>query len=50
MQTKRIDINLARKEDCHPVQLDSGHTRTQAHRLDFRENFFIKAFHFTIQL
>jgi thiosulfate dehydrogenase (quinone) large subunit len=49
MQTKRIDINLARKEDCHPVQLDSGHTRTQAHRLDFREFFYQSiSFHHTI--
>ncbi len=37
---------LALKEDCQSVQLDSGPTRTTAHKLYFKENFTISAFHF----
>jgi ribosomal protein S18 acetylase RimI-like enzyme len=37
---------LALKEDCKSVQLDSGPSRTTAHKLYFKENFTISAFHF----
>lgn len=37
---------LAIKEDCKSVQLDSGPSRTTAHKLYFKENFTISAFHF----
>jgi GNAT superfamily N-acetyltransferase len=37
---------LALQEDCISIQLDSGPTRTTAHKLYFKENFTISAFHF----
>lgn len=41
---------IARQQKCESVQLDSGHTRTVAHKLYFKENFTISAFHFNKQL
>jgi len=38
---------IAVRENCTTVQLDSGHTRTYAHKLYFKENFSISAFHFS---
>ena len=37
---------IAEKENCRSVQLDSGPSRTTAHKLYFREGFTINAFHF----
>ena len=37
---------IAKKENCISIQLDSGSTRTIAHKLYFKENFTISAFHF----
>ena len=37
---------IAKKENCKSMQLDSGHVRTTAHKLYFKENFIISAFHF----
>ncbi len=37
---------IAKKENCISVQLDSGYTRTKAHKLYFKEDFTISAFHF----
>jgi hypothetical protein len=37
--------NIALKDNCHSVQLDSGHARIHAHRLRYKENFFINPFH-----
>lgn len=37
---------IAKQENCQSVQLDSGPTRTTAHKLYFNENFTISAFHF----
>lgn len=42
--------DTARQQNCNSVQLDSGHTRTNAHRLYFKENFSINALHFSRQL
>ncbi len=41
---------IAGKENCKTVQLDSGHVRTTAHKLYFKEGFTISAFHFNKQL
>ncbi len=41
---------IAKKENCNSVQLDSGHSRTIAHKLYYKENFVINAFHFNRQL
>ena len=41
---------IAKEQNCQSVQLDSGHTRTDAHKLYFKENFTISAFHFNKQL
>jgi GNAT superfamily N-acetyltransferase len=41
---------IAKQENCNSVQLDSGHTRTKAHKLYYKENFTINAFHFNKQL
>jgi GNAT superfamily N-acetyltransferase len=38
---------IAKKENCISVHLDSGHVRTTAHKLYFKENFTISAFHFS---
>lgn len=38
--------DIAREQKCESVQLDSGHVRTVAHKLYFKENFTISAFHF----
>ncbi|MET4084017.1 GNAT superfamily N-acetyltransferase [Pedobacter sp. UYP30] len=37
---------LAKKENCISIQLDSGSARTTAHKLYFEEDFTISAFHF----
>ena len=37
---------IAFKEDCISIQLDSGPTRTTAHKLYFKEDFTISAYHF----
>jgi GNAT superfamily N-acetyltransferase len=39
-------VELARKEGCGSVQLDSATHRTKAHRFYFRERYTISAFHF----
>ena len=41
---------VARQHNCSSIQLDSGHTKTNAHKLYFKENFTINAFHFNKQL
>lgn len=41
---------IAKQKNCNSVQLDSGHTRTNAHKLYYREDFIINAFHFNKQL
>ncbi|HEX8014855.1 MAG TPA: GNAT family N-acetyltransferase [Flavobacterium sp.] len=41
---------IAKFEKCSSVQLDSGHIRTDAHKLYYKENFTINAFHFNKQL
>ena len=38
--------DLARREGCSGVQLDSGTHRTDAHRFYFREGYVITSFHF----
>jgi GNAT superfamily N-acetyltransferase len=38
---------IAKKENCKSIHLDSGHARTTAHKLYFKENFTISAFHFS---
>lgn len=38
---------VAAKNDCKAVHLDSGHIRTVAHKLYFKEDFTISAFHFS---
>lgn len=40
----------ALQQNCDSIQLDSGPARTDAHKLYFKENFFINAFHFSRQL
>jgi GNAT superfamily N-acetyltransferase len=40
-------VELARKEGCGSVQLDSATHRAKAHRFYFRERYTISAFHFT---
>lgn len=37
---------IAKKQNCSSVHLDSGAGRTTAHKLYFKENFTISAFHF----
>ena len=39
-------LELARREGCTSVQLDSNVRRTKAHRFYFRERYFISSFHF----
>jgi GNAT superfamily N-acetyltransferase len=39
-------VELARKEGCGSVQLDSATHRVKAHRFYFRERYTISAFHF----
>jgi GNAT superfamily N-acetyltransferase len=39
-------VELARKEGCTSVQLDSNVRRREAHRFYFRERYSISAFHF----
>jgi GNAT superfamily N-acetyltransferase len=39
-------VELARKEGCSTVQLDSGVHRRKAHRFYFRERYTIHSFHF----
>jgi GNAT superfamily N-acetyltransferase len=43
-------LELARKESCTSVQLDSNVRRSEAHRFYFRERYFITAFHFVVPL
>jgi GNAT superfamily N-acetyltransferase len=38
--------NLAINQNCTSVHLDSGPSRTTAHKLYFNKNFVINAFHF----
>lgn len=38
---------MAAEQDCNAVHLDSGHVRTAAHKLYFKEGFTISAFHFS---
>lgn len=38
--------DIAKKENCLSVQLDSGPQRTTAHKLYFKEDFTISAYHF----
>lgn len=38
---------LAAKQNCKAVHLDSGPARTVAHKLYFKEDFTISAFHFS---
>jgi GNAT superfamily N-acetyltransferase len=40
-------VELARKEECSSIQLDSAVHRRKAHRFYFRERYTISAFHFT---
>jgi GNAT superfamily N-acetyltransferase len=42
--------DIALQQNCYSVQLDSGPTRTDAHKLYFKENFLINAFHFSRRL
>jgi GNAT superfamily N-acetyltransferase len=42
----RYLMELARKEGCTSVQLDSNVRRHEAHRFYFRERYSISAFHF----
>lgn len=37
---------IALKQDCVSIQLDSGPGRTTAHKLYFKEDFTISAYHF----
>jgi GNAT superfamily N-acetyltransferase len=37
---------VAKQENCVSVQLDSGPARATAHKLYFKENFTLSAFHF----
>jgi GNAT superfamily N-acetyltransferase len=39
-------VELARKESCSSVQLDSHTRRREAHRFYFRERYAITSFHF----
>jgi GNAT superfamily N-acetyltransferase len=39
-------VDLARREGCNSVQLDSGTHRTDAHRFYLRERYDITSFHF----
>jgi len=39
-------VELARKQKCSSVQLDSNTRRQKAHRFYFRERYTIAAFHF----
>jgi GNAT superfamily N-acetyltransferase len=39
-------VELARKEGCSSVQLDSATHRMKAHRFYFRERYVITSFHF----
>ena len=41
---------IAKQENCNSIQLDSGHVRTNAHKLYYKEGFTINAFHFNKQL
>jgi len=43
-------IELARKENCTAVHLDSGHTRFDAHRLYLNMGFKIVSHHFALNL
>ena len=38
---------IAANQNCKAVHLDSGHLRTVAHKLYFKEDFTISAFHFS---
>lgn len=37
---------IAKNENCKSVQLDSGPSRTIAHKLYYKQDFIINAFHF----
>lgn len=41
---------IAQQQQCKTIQLDSGYTRTLAHKLYHKENFNINALHFSKQL
>ena len=41
---------IAKDLGCKSIHLDSGHTRYNAHKLYFKENFTIRAFHFMKQI
>lgn len=41
---------IALKENCVSIHLDSGPNRTTAHKLYFKENFTISAYHFFKQI
>lgn len=43
-------IAEARRENCVQIQVDSGLTRTGAHRFYFRKNMAISGFRFTLRL
>ncbi|SDX23464.1 GNAT family N-acetyltransferase [Flavobacterium degerlachei] len=38
---------VAAEQDCKAIHLDSGHSRTAAHKLYLKEDFTISAFHFS---
>jgi GNAT superfamily N-acetyltransferase len=38
---------IAAQQDCKAIHLDSGHIRITAHKLYFKEDFTISAFHFS---
>lgn len=40
----------ALSEECQTIDLDSGYSRTQAHRLYLKSGFVLSAHHFTLQL
>lgn len=43
-------IDIAKREGCHQVHLDSGHHRYDAHRLYLDQGFHITSHHFSMSL
>lgn len=43
-------LELAKAEKCDVATLDSGYTRTDAHRLYMNKGFYTKAHHFCLDL
>lgn len=43
-------VELAKKEDCNVVSLDSGYTRNTAHRLYLNTGFNLNSHHFAMKL